>query len=440
MALIPFVAMVRKDLLLFFSDRRSVIVSFVVPIAIASFFGSIFSGPSNRSEPARIAVAIIDQDGSAVSKGIVAGAQEDKNLKVTLPAEAEARDSVKRGKTSVAIVIPPGFGDASGRAFFGNGEKPALGVLFDPSHTVEVAMVRGILTQHVMEAVSKEMFGGAQGRAVVEQTLPQIEASAMPADQKRALVDMLKSVQNFYSQPADAAQPGASQPASAQAAPRGITIPYTVREEAMTAGSNVAYNGYAHSFAGMAIQFLLFAMANAGIEMLLERQRGLWKRLRSAPVSRLTLLGGKTASGAIVSLMILLVSFAFAMIVFRVRIEGSIAGFLSISIACALMASTFGLLIAALGNSPAAARGVTTLAVLMMVMLGGAWVPTFVFPAWMQQLTVVVPVRWAVDGLDAMTWRGIGVSGAVLPTLVLLGFALAFAAIAAARFRWEEGN
>ena len=181
----------------------------------------------------------------------------------------------------------------------------------------------------------------------------------------------------------------------------------------MTAGSNIAYNGYAHSFAGMAIQFLLFAMANAGIEMLLERQRGLWKRLRSAPVSRLTLLGGKAASGAIISLMILLVSFGFAMIVFRVRIEGSIAGFLSISIACALMASTFGLLIAALGNSPATARGVTTLAVLMMVMLGGAWVPTFVFPAWMQQLTMVVPVRWAVDGLDAMTWRGIGLSGAI---------------------------
>ena len=55
MALIPLLAMVRKDLQLFFSDRRSVIVSFVVPIAIASFFGSIFSGPSNNSEPAQIA-------------------------------------------------------------------------------------------------------------------------------------------------------------------------------------------------------------------------------------------------------------------------------------------------------------------------------------------------------------------------------------------------
>jgi ABC-2 type transport system permease protein len=431
MALIPLLAMVRKDLQLFFGDRRSVIVSFVVPIAIASFFGSIFSGPSNNREPARIAVAIIDQDASAISKSIVAGAQTDKNLKLTMPTEAEARDAVRRGRTSVAIIIPDGFGDAAGKAFFGDGEKPALGVLFDPSHNVEVAMVRGILTQHVMEAVSKEMFGGEQGRRMVEQTLPQVVAgSSMPADRKQALIEMLGSVQKFYNQPSGGQQARNERP--------GITIPYTVREEAMTAGSNIAYNGYAHSFAGMAIQFLLFAMANAGIEMLLERQRGLWKRLRSAPISRLTLLTGKAISGAIISLMILMVSFAFAMIVFRVRIQGSIPGFLAVSIACAVMASTFGLLVAALGDSPATARGVTTLAVLMMVMLGGAWVPTFIFPAWLQQFTLIVPVRWAVDGLDAMTWRGIGISGALIPVAVLLGFATAFAALAASRFRWEE--
>src|SRR5207245_1347993 len=145
-----------------------------------------------------------------------------------------------------------------------------------------------------------------------------------------------------------------------------------------------------------------------------------WKRLRSAPVSKLTLLSSKAVSGTILSTLILFVSFGFAMIVFAVRIEGSTLGFLGISIACAMMASTFGLLVAALGNSPATARGVTTLAVLMMVMLGGAWVPTFVFPQWLQQITRIVPVRWAVDGFDAMTWRGTAFSGAILPTLVLL--------------------
>ena len=426
--LIPLLALVRKDLRLFFSDRRSVIVSFVVPIAIASFFGSIFSGTNNR-EPARIAVAIVDHDSSAISTGIVAAAGADKNFRLTSPAEAEARDAVKRGRASVAVIIPAGFGAAAGNAFFGNGDKPPLDLVYDPSRAMEVAMVRGILTQHVMEAVSREMFGGEQGRKMVAETLPQIAASSMPADEKRALADMLASVQKFYSQ-----QP----PVAGEATRRGITMPYTVREEAMTAGSNIAYNGYAHSFGGMAIQFLLFAMANAGIEMLLERQRGLWKRLRSAPVSRVTLLAGKGVSGTAISLMILLVSFAFAIIVFGVRIHGSVAGFFSVAIACAMMASAFGLLVAAIGGTPATARGVTTLAVLMMVMLGGAWVPTFIFPAWLQQLTMIVPVRWAVDGLDAMTWRGIGISGAVVPTLVLLGFTVVFGTIAIACFKWEE--
>jgi ABC-2 type transport system permease protein len=279
-----------------------------------------------------------------------------------------------------------------------------------------------------MEAVTREMFGGPRGRQLVDETLNSVDSMSMPADRKKLLRDMLGSVQTFYR----------DQAASGGGGQAGLTMPYTVHEEPMTAGSNIAYNGYAHSFAGMGIQFLLFAMANMGIEMLLERQRGLWKRLRSAPVSRVTLLVGKTLSGAVVALMTLWVSFGFAMIVFGVRIQGSLAGFVGVSIACALMAATFGLLVAALGNTPATARGVTTFAILIMVMLGGAWVPTFIFPAWLQQATLVVPARWAVDGLDAMTWRGIGLSGATGPVVALLAFAALFAVIAAARFKWEE--
>jgi ABC-2 type transport system permease protein len=379
--LVPLVAMVRKDLQLFFRDRRSVIVSFVVPIAIGSFFGAVFAGGGQNREAARIAIGIVDQDDSSISRAIIAGAKLDTHLLVATPGEDEAHDLVRRGTTAVAIVIPKGFGEASGRAFFGGGAKPELALLHDPSKATELAMVRGVMTQHVLEAVATATAGPGAGR---------------------------------------------------------LAMPYRVREEAVTAGSNIAYNGYAHSFAGMAIQFLLFAMANLGVDMLLERQRGLWSRLRSAPVSKLTLLSSKAVSGTLISALILLVSFGFAMVVFRVRIQGSLAGFIGISIACAMMAATFGLLVAALGNSPATARGVTTLAVLMMVMLGGAWVPSFIFPPWLQQLTVVVPVRWAVDGLDAMTWRGLGLSVALMPIAVLLVFAAGFWTVAATRFRWEE--
>ena len=101
---------------------------------------------------------------------------------------------------------------------------------------------------------------------------------------------MLSAARRFYRE---------GEPRSADSAP-GITMPYSVHEEAVTSATNVTYNGYAHSFAGMGVQFLLFAAANLGIEILLERQRGLWKRLRSAPLSKLTLLAAKTASMTIV--------------------------------------------------------------------------------------------------------------------------------------------
>jgi ABC-2 type transport system permease protein len=424
MALAAFVALVRKDLQLFFSDRRAVILTFAVPIAIASFFGSIFRGGGDNSEPAKIPIAIVDRDGSAISKGIVSGIQSDTSLATSTPPLEEARAAVQRGDIAVVVIVPPGFGDAAGRAFLSQGTKPQVDLLFDPSRSAELAMVRGMLTGHVIEAVGREMFGGAQGRTIVDETIGQLDAGTMPAETRETLRSLLQSVQRLNQ--SDTAGGG------------GISVPFSMKADAVTGGANAQYNGYAHSFAGMGIQFLLFAAIELAMGILIERELGIWKRFRSAPLSRFTLLAARGASGTIITLLTLVVSFAFAMIVFGVRIHGSVIGFAAIAVACSIMAATFGLLVAALGKTAAATRRVATFAVLIMVMLGGAWVPSFIFPAWLQQITVVIPARWAVDGLDAMTWRGLGFSAAIAPTLVLLGFAVLFAALTLIKFRWEE--
>ena len=129
--------------------------------------------------------------------------------------------------------------------------------------------------------------------------------------------------------------------------------------------------------------------------------------------------------------------FAVAIAVFGVRIRGSVVGFVAVLAGIAVMASAFGLLVATLGRTPEATRGLSGFAVLIMVMLGGAWVPAFVFPAWLRTVTLVVPARWAVDGIEAMTWRGLPFAAAVPIVAALLGFAALFGAVAALRFRWE---
>ncbi len=429
MAFIALRAMVKKDLQLFFSDRKAVIMSFAVPIAIASFFGAVFGGVSNAGEPTRIPIMVADQDKGVISTSIVTTISADKALRVALTTPDSVRDAVRNGRVSVGVVIPAGFGDAAGLSFFNGQSKPELELLYDPSRNAELGMVRGMLMGDVIQAVSKEVFTGSRGGVLAEQSMQQLDASDMPADQKQRLRDVLAATRNL--------EQGNAKNGTSVSAP-GMTTPYTVKEIAATANPNAGYNGYAHSFGGMGIQFLLMAAIDLGIGILLERQRGLWKRLRSAPVSRAALMGGKALSGTLISLMTLLVSFTFAIVVFKVRIHGSILGFLGIAGATALMASTFGLLVASVGRTPNTARRAAIFATLMMVMLGGAWIPSFIFPSWLQEATKVVPVRWAVNGLDDMTWRGVGFSGAVAPIVILLGFAALFCGIAVWRFRWEE--
>ena len=144
------------------------------------------------------------------------------------------------------------------------------------------------------------------------------------------------------------------------------------------------------------------------------------------------------ASTALIAIFLMFAIFAAGMLFFGVRIEGSVAGFIGVVIAFAFLTASVGLLLAALGNNPEATRGLAIFITLLLVMLGGAWVPSFVFPEWLQSVSLWVPTRWAIDGLAAMTWRGLGFEAALAPIGVMLGFSAVLFAIAIGRFRWEE--
>jgi len=427
--MISFRALVRKDILLFLVDRRALLMSFAVPIAIGSFFGYVMGGSGDQANTSKIPVLTVDQDHSAISREIVTRLSGEKALDVKPSTPVKARAAVRKGTATVAVIIPPNFGRDAGSAFFGPQQKPEIGVLFDPSHAAERSMVAGILTGDVMQAVSKEMFTGPTGREMVKDSLDQVKQNQrLPAAEKKPLEDLLRSVDRWNQQAGQGAGPGLS---------GGLTVPYTTREEAVTARQNIQYNGYAHAFAGMVVQFVLFLGIDVGIGLLQQRQRGLWKRFRAAPLSRGVLLGSRAVSAAILAFFVVQVNFLFARLIFGVRVEGSMLGFLGVSAAFALMTAGFGMLVASIGKTPEATRGLAIFATLIVVMLGGAWIPMFLFPQWLQKLTVVVPTRWAMDGLEAMTWRGLGLEAAIVPIVALLLFAAVFGALAMVRFRWE---
>lgn len=424
-------ALVATDLKLFLRDRRSVILNLVTPLVIAGLFGMVFGGGGGgKPDPGKLPIAVVDLDGSTTSRAVVTGLSADTLLDVTLLEESAAREQVRRGKIRAAIVLPAGFGDQAGRSLLRAAGKPRIEVLHDPSQAYTLPMVQGLLTQQVFNAVTRELFSGEGGLRVIDEAMADLDQSGAEPAVTEDLRELLSRARRLNE------RGGAAGPGSGGGAGAGLSIPFELGDQPVTSG-RTPYNGYAHATAGMGVQFILMMGIEAGVGLLLLRRRGLWLRLKAAPLSRGTLLAARVLSAAIMSLLMLVVLYGGAALLFGVRIDGSVPGFVGIAIAFALTTAAFGLLISALGQTPEATRGIAIFATLVMVLLGGGWVPSFLFPAWLQQASLVLPTSWAIRGLEAMTWRGLGMDEAWPAIAALCGFAALFLAIAVWRFRWD---
>lgn len=372
-------ALVKKDLKVFRADRRAVIIAFAMPALLALLFGFAFRGSRGVAE---VRTRVVDADGSPGSRRIVALLESHSVLGAKTTTRAEAEDLLRRGKIDVAVVIPAGFVAAVGAAVRTGSPRPELELLVDATARMEASIAENALPQIVAEAVGAELG-----------------------------------------------------PDFVRCATAGA--PFTTERRSVS-GGDLSYDGAAHSLAGMGVQFVLMGAVEAAVVLLTERQRGLFRRLHAAPLRRTVLVGSRLVSGALIAIAVLAFLYVFGKFTLGVAIGGAPLGFALVVVTFALMASALGMLIATFGKTPQATRGVGIFVILLATMLSGAWVPSFLFPRWMQTATLFVPSRWAVDGLDAMTWRGLGLGDALAPAGVLLASALVFGGLAALRFRWDD--
>ena len=436
--------LILKDLRLFAADRRDIIITIVVPIALAAFMAFIFGGRAGSADgPSNIAlpVAIVDHDDTPLTRAIIEDMHRSGLIAPQLMSAEAASGNVTTGRQSAAIFIPPGFSQRTTASLL-SPDKPEIRILYDPSKSIELQVVRGGLLQSGIQAVAREAFSAENWRTTAEANLKHVESTGrLTLSQKLALRGLFASLDRFLTDNTPSTAPAATQSSSPFSA-SGLTAPFNlVAEPVGGAGgknsANIKNATVAHIFAGMTIQGILFYAVEAAMNLLRDRSRGIWKRFRAAPLSRITLLAARIASGTLICLLIAAAVMLFGVLVYGIRIHGSIPGFLLILFMTALMSATFGLLIATIGRTEQQSRGLAILGVLIIVMLSGAWFPSFMMPKIVQQFGVILPSRWSIEGLDSMAWRGGGFTDALAPSLALLIFSVVFATIAVARFRWE---
>jgi ABC-2 type transport system permease protein len=368
-----------KDWRLFWSDRRAAVLCFVVPVVLASAFGMIFNRPSPNAAVAQLPVLVVTEDDGPFAAQVVADLLASPRLEAKPATRAEAEAAVTARKPSVAVVIPAGFEQLRNWHPGQGGERPEVRVLYHPTAGAERQLAEGVVTEVVMKRLARERFAG-----------------------------------------------------------QGEAQPFRVSACAISTDGDARFNSYSHSFCGMTLQYLLFWGMESGLVFLRERQRGVWCRMRAAPVPLGCVLAGKALATAVIALLQVLVTFGFGYAVFGVAVTGSVTGFVLLALAACGLAAATGLLVAAIGGTEARARSVSILVILGISMVGGLWIPTFLLPEWVRDTALSLPTAWAMRGLGGVTWEGLGLR-AVLPSIVAVtGFAALFLTVAAVRLKWSE--
>lgn len=376
----------RKDLLLFFLDPRAAFLCFAIPIVLGLGFGKIFESTRDIGKT-RLSMILVVEDDHPLTRQLVQSMRQSPRIDLREETRAEAQSLLSARRGRVAVIIPPGMGaNLSEKTQLVRSKlwqketapaAPALRVLHSPDALLEASWAEGVMT----EIVWKELAG-------------KWLASVLP--------------------------PGAAP---------SFERPFPLEQEAFPK-SGASFNSYSHSFSGMSLQYLLFWGMDSGLLLLRERKRGVWRRLRSAPVPLSLLLLGRIVSTTLVAFAQVLLTMGFAWAFCGVTLQGSYLGFVIMALSASLMAATMGMLVAVMGQSEARARNLAIVAILGMSMIGGYWLPSFLLPDWVKLGSLAFPTTWALRGFEGVFWTGANLWETCRCALIVSAFSTAALGIA----------
>ncbi|WP_336793885.1 ABC transporter permease [Gordonia malaquae] len=168
------------------------------------------------------------------------------------------------------------------------------------------------------------------------------------------------------------------------------------------------------------------------IAMLRERRSGTLERLLTTPIGKLDLLGGYGVAFSVVAAVQAVLASAVAFGLLGLEAEGSVAWVIVIAMLDAMLGVALGLLCSAFAQTEFQAVQFLPVVVIPQLFLCGLFVPRDQLPGWMEALSDVMPLTYAVQALQevashptatALMWRDMGIVAACIVVALSLAAA-----------------
>jgi len=375
-----------KDLKLRFRDRSVFILGIVAPLALAFIFNVVF-GPAASGTGLGLEYGVVDLDHSEISTAFVAILEEAERQGILTAIEA--------GDIDAYFLIPVGLSQA---------------VMTNVSATVDVIGDIDAPTSTQIAASFAEQFsaGVAASQVAVATTARVAGAQITP-----------EFIASLGQDPARAASSFTISDQTAQTRQLDATTYFS---------------------AGMAAFFLFFTVQFGVLGLLEEERDGTLARLFAAPISRLSVIGGK----AILSFAIGVLSMGVLVVATSLLPGlgadwGAPLGVAILVIAGVLSAVGIMGLVASMARTPETAGNLGSIIAVILAMLGGTFFPIGSAGGLLSRLTYVTPHAWFLRGLGDLA--GGAVWSEALPAAgAMMIFALVTGVIAWSllRRRWAR--
>ncbi len=408
----------KKDIKLLFKDKMAVFFTFIFPLIFAFFFGSIFSGGGGASKGMKIAVADLDQ--TTNSEYFVEQLQKADEFRVEILSESAARESVRKGKKVAFIILPEGFGEDYAGLFSGN--PPELLVGLDPARKAEAGYLQGSLMKLGIGRFEKAFGDTEEMIQQLDDSIASVQNSDdIPEDWKALLKDYLPKMKDLTQKELDKQKASGEQSSGFSFGGEdgdNPMMPLKITQQEVSVQKSGPRNAFAITIPQGVIWAIMGCVIGFAVSLVQEKTLGTVNRLAVAPISRTQILAGK-ALGCFLA-QALVVTLLFAIAYFILKVEFNLLKLLMAVAAVGVCFVGVMMFFASLAKTERSVAGLTNAFLVIMGMIGGAMIPLFVMPGWMQSISHISPVKWSILAIEGAIWRDFSYTEMLQPIAILL--------------------